>query len=68
MEPAPYTLSENTCVQPVKLLNRNLVGVMDLCPGDAAASVRCFWNPCGIRPIPTRGHRPSNLLWRGGYR
>ena len=30
MEPAPYTLSENTGVQPVKLLNRNLVGVMDL--------------------------------------
>jgi hypothetical protein len=30
MEPTPNTLSENTGVQPVKLLNRNLVGVMDL--------------------------------------
>ena len=40
MEPTPYTLSENTGAQPVKLLNKNLVGVMDL----YALATQPHWN------------------------
>jgi hypothetical protein len=40
MEPAPYTLSENTGVQPVKPLNKNLAGIMDL----YALATQLHWN------------------------